>query len=690
MPEYLKLKKSNTVPRLPLEGNIDLTYRCNNNCRHCWLRIAPNAEEKKQELSLLEIKALVDEARKMGCRRWSISGGEPMIRPDFAEIFDYITSKSASYSINTNGTLITKKIAQLMKRKGSKLVVLYGATADVHDHITRNSGSFEAAMQGFAYLKEAGAGFIVQLIPMRDNYHQWDQMQILAQSLSPHWRCGAPWLYLSAYSDAEINQEIKQQRLSPREVVELDKPDVSYEERQPSVTAGEAKQTATSAAGIASAQKKHLEMTEAGHRYSHLKGDDRLFASCIAIRRDFHIDPYGFMTFCGFIKDPAMLYDLRKGSFKECWEEFIPSMADKIRGDKEYLNNCASCEFRSDCRWCPVYGYLEHGRFSAPVEHLCAVAKENRNFKKDWEKNHRRYYQCAGITIQVDSDLPITEGTFHPKFKLFEVTGPGEDTISIRHHFGLPDLNGQNLGKEVYRKPPWAIYKKADSWIYTGISPTRGDKSIHRVAVFNHDHTRVKIYTDKTREESYRKGNVNSLTLFPTDQILLARVLADREGYYLHSAGVVMEGSGLLFVGHSDAGKSTITTMLQGKAEILCDDRNIVRRLTEGYKVYGTWSHGDVPDVSPSSAPLKAIMFLEQSPENKLIPLDNRKEIYKRLLACLIKPFETTDWWDKMLSLVEKIARDVPCYVLKFDKSGEVVDLIEDEWMKGGKYGSKT
>ena len=655
MPEYLQSENISEMPRIPLEGSIDLTYRCNNNCRHCWLRIPPQSTEAQKELTTDEIKGIVDEARNMGCRRWSISGGEPMLRPDFAELFEYITSRSVSYSLNTNGTLITPEIAELMKRKGSKMVVLYGATADVHDHITRNQGSFEVAMQGFNYLKEAGAGFTVQLIPMRDNYHEWDQMQTLAQSLSPHWRCGAAWLYLSADGDSERNQEILRQRLEPEQVIELDKPDLSYE-----------------------AWRKNEE-GEAHNQYKDV--DDRLFAACIDARRDFHIDPYGMMGFCGFIKDPAMLYDLRRGSFEECWDVFIPSLADKVHGGKEYQDNCGSCEYRKDCRWCPVYGYLEHGRFSAPVEYLCAVAKEDRKFKTDWEKNHRRYYLCAGITIQVDSDLPITESTFHPKFKLFEVNGPGEDTITIHHHFGLPDLNGKDLGKEVYRKPPWAIYKKGDLWIYTGISPNLGDESIHRVAVFNHDHTRVRIYNDQTREDSFIKGDLHSLTLFPTDQILLARVLADREGCYLHSSGVILAGNGLLFVGHSDAGKSTIATMLRDRVEILCDDRIIIRKRTDGFRIYGTWSHGDVPDVSPSSAPLKAILFLEQAPENRIIPLDDRKEIIRRLLACLIKPFETADWWDKSLRLVEKMARELPCYVLKFDKSGAVVDVVMDEFM---------
>ena len=64
------------------------------------------------------------------------------------------------------------------------MVALYGATAAVHDHITRTPGSFEAVMQGFAYLKEAGVGFIVQIIPMKDNYGQLKDMIRLAESLS--------------------------------------------------------------------------------------------------------------------------------------------------------------------------------------------------------------------------------------------------------------------------------------------------------------------------------------------------------------------------------------------------------------------------------------------------------------------------------------------------------------------------
>ncbi|OGP91734.1 MAG: hypothetical protein A2Z19_00970 [Deltaproteobacteria bacterium RBG_16_54_18] len=200
------------------------------------------------------------------------------------------------------------------------------------------------------------------------------------------------------------------------------------------------------------------------------------------------------------------------------------------------------------------------------------------------------------------------------------------------------------------------------------------ETKIHQLAVFNHDYRDVKIYN--RNEKSFRRDNLHSLTLFPTDQILLAPILADREGCYIHASGVVLDNKGILFVGHSDAGKSTMVMMLRDKAKILCDDRIIVRRWPKGFKIHGTWSHGDVPDVSADSAPLKAILFLRQDRENRLIPIDRKQESIKRLLACLIKPLVTADWWEQMLTLVDTMAHEVPCYSLHFTKDGGVIDLL--------------
>jgi len=289
---------------------------------------------------------------------------------------------------------------------------------------------------------------------------------------------------------------------------------------------------------------------------------------------------------------------------------------------------------------------------------------------------YSKFFQIAGLTIRVQSDLPIRSDTFAPNLKKFEVEGPGNDPLSIQHHFYLPEIKTQQLGQEIYRKPPWAIYYNEEHWTYLGISPRPGDQKYYQVAIIDRSQTRVEVFT--ASEESFQRGNLHSLTLFPTDQIWLARVLADRQGCYLHAAGMIIDGKGLLFVGHSEAGKSTIVTLLREHGEILCDDRIIVRRWEEGFRMHGTWSHGDVPAVSPASAGLRAILFLEQAPHNRLIRIEDRWEIIRRVPFFVVRPLITAKWWEKTLDLVGMIAREVPVYRLQFDRSGEVLKILRE------------
>jgi hypothetical protein len=324
--------------------------------------------------------------------------------------------------------------------------------------------------------------------------------------------------------------------------------------------------------------------------------------------------------------------------------------------------------------------------------------------------DHVRYYEIAGITVQVESDLPFADDTFDPKFESFRVEGPGPDTVVIHHHFGLPEINpardtpgretsgdtGDAAGtgddnaaaRQIYRRPPWAIYRVGDSWVYHGIAPEPDDPTLHVVAVWNADYSRGDIYNTDIYRQAWRSGGLQSLTMFPTDQILLARLLADREACYLHSGGLTIDGKGFVFVGHSEAGKSTTMGLVRAKlgdrVEILCDDRNIVRRWPQGFRggpagfyVHGTWSHGDVPDVSSAGAPLRTILFLEQHTDNELVLLRDRKQVWQRLLATLIRPMATTDWWHSQMDLLERIVAEVPCYAMRFDRSGAIVDELE-------------
>jgi len=649
MSRFVNRKEVARLPRIPLRGTIDLTYRCNNNCRHCWLRLPPDPGGAAGELTAGEIRRLVDDARAMGCREWFVSGGEPMLRPDFPEIFADITAKSAWYTLNTNGTLITPEIARLLRRKGTKLVALYGATAEIHDAVTRNPGSFEALRRGVAYLREAGAGFSVQVVPMKTNISQYAAMIRLAESWSPIWRLGATWLYFSASGDPVKNAEIRAERLDPARVVELD--------------------------GVGGAGSGALG-DDAASACGTTPSSGGLYANCLAGRRDFHVDPYGGMSFCGFVKDPALRLDLRTMSFAEAWDTRLPLLASAAVPTEARPGNCGTCDLRPDCKWCPVYAYLECRDHAAKIDDLCAIARETRRVREDWLGSHRRRFRIAGLAVDVEADLPITDATFEPKFTLFRTDAQGPADVVLRHHFSLPDLAGEDLGREVFRQPPWAIYRKGASWIYLMISPDPADTTIHRVMVFNDGHTRGRIYS--STDELFRRGGLESLALLPSDQLILARLLPAFGGAFVHAAAVSLKGQGLLFAGQSEAGKSTIVKLIGERGEVLCDDRVVVRKNGGGFRVHGTWNHGEVRRLSPGSAPLRAVFFLRQAPVNRLERVDDPKAILSDFLPRLVRPLVSADWWERALALAEDVVREVPFYNLLFDKSGAVVEVLEE------------
>jgi hypothetical protein len=288
-----------------------------------------------------------------------------------------------------------------------------------------------------------------------------------------------------------------------------------------------------------------------------------------------------------------------------------------------------------------------------------------------------RYFQIAGITVCLESDLDFDAIRFKPEFAPFAREGPGDDNVTLRHCFELPDLRGKDLGQELYRKAPWAISRKNETWYYRGIMPNDAGQQLHCFAMFDADYTHGTIYNPRRAEQLVRRSGWHSLSLFPTDQIWLAPLLADRQAVLLHSAAAIVHGQGIVFVGHSSAGKSTMVTLLTDAgigAEILCDDRNVVRRWRgDGWRVHGTWSHGTVAEVSGASAPLRAILFLNQDGRNEIVPLTDRKEIWRRLLATLIRAAVTAEWWQKELDVLERLVDEAAFYDVFFDRSSGIV-----------------
>lgn len=286
---------------------------------------------------------------------------------------------------------------------------------------------------------------------------------------------------------------------------------------------------------------------------------------------------------------------------------------------------------------------------------------------------NRRHFRIAGLVLAMEADSSTPELQLHPKFKAFETDGPGPDTVLIRHHGrAFPD-DPRADGRLVAAYPPYEIFDAGADWIYRIASGGAGPV---QTAVFSKDYLRADIYTPEPIARP--EAGFESLTLLPTDQILLAPLLAARGGCLLHAGGVIDREAGLLFAGHSTAGKSSLMSLLQGRAEILCDDRIALRPDGDGFRIFGTWSHGDVPDVSPRSARLGAFFLLRKSERNAVESITDRRAFVRHLLDLVIKPLPTAGWWTQTLEVVERLAASVRAYELFFDLSGRVLGVLDD------------
>jgi SynChlorMet cassette radical SAM/SPASM protein ScmF len=139
---------------------------CNLACRHCWIApgFDPDAHSGKF-LPLELLKKAVREAKPLGLSSVKLTGGEPMLHPEFKEIVSFLSEEGISFMIETNGTLINSENAELLKNSKTMNFVsvsIDGADAATHDELRGVRGSFTRAVEGIEHLVKAG--FQPQLI----------------------------------------------------------------------------------------------------------------------------------------------------------------------------------------------------------------------------------------------------------------------------------------------------------------------------------------------------------------------------------------------------------------------------------------------------------------------------------------------------------------------------------------------
>ena len=133
--------------RTPLNMHLELTYRCNEQCVHCYCVVehGKEAEAAKRELTYEEIVRVLDQLAELGCLYVTFSGGEVLVRRDFFDIVEHARQRGFVYRVYTNGIGLTEERARRLAALEPLTVELsiFSADAAVHDAITRVPGSFD-------------------------------------------------------------------------------------------------------------------------------------------------------------------------------------------------------------------------------------------------------------------------------------------------------------------------------------------------------------------------------------------------------------------------------------------------------------------------------------------------------------------------------------------------------------------
>jgi len=336
----------------PLSFDIELTARCPNDCRHCYINLpAADAAARDRELTLPEIGRIAGEAVDLGAFWCLITGGEPLLRDDFPDIYLALKRKGLLVSVFTTGGLVRPEHVELFRRYPPRdiEITVYGVTRETYERVTRRPGSFAAFQRGLDMLLAAGVRVRLKAMAMRSNAHELPAIAEFCRARTKDYFRFDPLLHARYDRNAARNAEIRAERLTPAELVALERADAER----------------------ARAMEKscHTLIQEpSGHAHC-----DHLF-HCGTGQGSFSVTYDGKFRLCSSLVHPDCVYDLRRGTLAEAWRTLVPKVRDMRSRRPEYLERCRSCKIVNLCLWCPAHAYLETGELDLPVEYFCEVA----------------------------------------------------------------------------------------------------------------------------------------------------------------------------------------------------------------------------------------------------------------------------------------------------------------------------
>jgi AdoMet-dependent heme synthase len=317
--------------RIPLSVQLDLTYRCNERCIHCYLD-----HHDHGEMTTAEIKDLLEQMAEAGVFYLTISGGEILMRRDFFEILEYARGLTFCVKLKTNGILIRQKEVDRIKALGveSVQISIYSHVPAVHDAITKVPGSLARSIEAVRRLRAHGIHVVMANVLMVGNARDYQGVRALAAEL------GAQFI---------IDPTITPMMDGDRSILSLNVDEDALREvfRNESLVGGNIEEFCAPPQGP---DEDALDMLpcSAGH------------TAC-------YVSPYGDVYPC--VQFPLPSGNVRRMKFADIWRD-SPQLNEVRSITLRDMPSCSKCAHGGTCTRCPGLAYME-GNMRGPSIQDC-------------------------------------------------------------------------------------------------------------------------------------------------------------------------------------------------------------------------------------------------------------------------------------------------------------------------------
>ena len=316
--------------QVPLSVQLDLTYRCNERCVHCYVD-----HDDHGEMTTAEIKKLLDELAAAGVFFLTMSGGEILLRKDFFEILAYARALLFSVKLKTNAVMIRERQAERIRSLGvqSVQISIYSHRPEVHDAITKVPGSLKRSLQAIRLLKAHGLNVTIADVLMLQNIQDYPGVRALAAELGVLFTI-----------DPTITPKID----GDRSILNLN--------------------VDRTALGRVFRDEALVGSVEEFCRPPKEADDDDLDGQpCSAGHTACYVSPYGDVYPC--VQFPLPSGNVRRTPFLEIWRR--SEQLNEVRSiTLRDLPSCSKCVHGATCTRCPGLAYME-GNMRGPSSQDC-------------------------------------------------------------------------------------------------------------------------------------------------------------------------------------------------------------------------------------------------------------------------------------------------------------------------------